>query len=208
MAHNGQINLPGVVKSKDTGSESDTKMFIRKIMRPLATNVPNWNTSVATKRMILDYIGYSRLAFLNSAGQLDIIGEDRGTWDKDQAGAWFSNDSYLPFVKIYGKGNDGLGFIDRIFRTPESSDPPTPSTTTTGFDPESMSRLIIDTDDDRIVLLKDVYEMDGFPVCIDCIRSWEIYLNQTDELTQYELMIDEIGAPIHCQLCNQDVGVH
>lgn len=82
--HNGIINI------KTKGTESDTMAFNERILK----NIDDLRTVIKSKGiqdLIADYIGSSKLVFLDNRNDFTIINEDLGTWNK---GSWFSNDSF------------------------------------------------------------------------------------------------------------------
>ena len=83
--HNGMIIS---VKKDPYGRKNDTQIFNEDILQGLPEN---WMEYDAILDMIEDYIGYSKLAFLDEDGKYLILNEHKGVW-KD--GVWYSNDSY------------------------------------------------------------------------------------------------------------------
>lgn len=95
--HNGIISQ----HSGNTGV-SDTRDFNTNILKPL---VAKHGTTImfepAIKRMIEDYIGYSKLVFLDVNGNWSIFNENKGVWDE---GIWYSNTTYKvpePYVSTF-----------------------------------------------------------------------------------------------------------
>lgn len=83
--HNGIIT--GLTYSK---FKSDTRMFNEEILRTLPKD---WINNKAVKFLIEDFIGNSKLVFMDVNGKVRIFNEGKGHW-KD--GVWFSNKSYEP----------------------------------------------------------------------------------------------------------------
>lgn len=79
FCHNGII--PNMPKSRDI---SDTRFFNMDILQKLPFKMNNKTHD----KLVANAIGHSKLIFLNSAGEYQIINEHLGTW---QAGAWHSN---------------------------------------------------------------------------------------------------------------------
>jgi hypothetical protein len=88
VAHNGIIPAHTV---KDSPF-SDTKLFCRDVLEGLP---PGFLDNKSIRKMLGNYIGYSKLVFLNGAGECTIINSSLGLWFRDR---WYSNDSYLPRV--------------------------------------------------------------------------------------------------------------
>ena len=80
----------GIIDIKTKGTESDTMAFNKRILK----NINDLRSVIASKgiqELIADYIGHSKLVFLDNQNRYTIINEHLGTWDN---GSWFSNDSY------------------------------------------------------------------------------------------------------------------
>ncbi len=86
VAHNGIIDCVG---AKANGKDSDTVLYVRKILRKLPDG---FLRSKGIRNLIHLTIDWSKLAFMDATGRVTLIGEETGVWDD---GAWFSNDSYL-----------------------------------------------------------------------------------------------------------------
>ena len=83
----------GCITSVDNDLKlSDTRVFNNTILRDLPSN---WYESKSIKMLVSDFIGSSKLAFLNSDGSYVIINEHKfgGHWNKLRS-IWFSNDNY------------------------------------------------------------------------------------------------------------------
>lgn len=89
--HNGIISKHGGNKDK-----SDTRDFNEKILRPL---VKQFGTTIIESPqfdlLVSDYIGFSKLAFLDINGNVTIVNDQMGVWDDE---VWYSNSSYKPPV--------------------------------------------------------------------------------------------------------------
>ena len=91
FAHNGVIdNVP------DDEFLSDTQVFNKKILQRLPGG---FLESIPIRELIKSYIGFSKLAFLDSSGNHDIIGENLGHWAD---GVWYSNHSYKESIYMGG----------------------------------------------------------------------------------------------------------
>ena len=94
--HNGVINGVG-----EDDRYSDTNMFNRNVLK----HIPNLNISMLRKKglqtLLGDFIGYSKLVFMDSNGKYAIINEQKGHWAK---GIWYSNDSYKKVKDIIDYG--------------------------------------------------------------------------------------------------------
>jgi glutamine amidotransferase len=91
FAHNGIINA---IQRPDI-TKSDTYWFNQKILVPIYKRDSRFIFKEPFKELIKEYIGYSKLVFLNNKGHSTIINEDKGVWDN---GIWYSNTSYKPRV--------------------------------------------------------------------------------------------------------------
>jgi len=79
----------GIITSSVKDFElNDTQVFNRDILKELPDNFLD---SIGITDMIEDYIGHSKLIFLDVDGRYDILNEHLGTWSR---GVWFSNDSH------------------------------------------------------------------------------------------------------------------
>jgi predicted glutamine amidotransferase len=86
--HNGHI--PGM---KDSEKISDTRYFNIDILQQLPYKMNNKTHD----KLIASAIGYSKLAFLNNAGEYNIINENLGSWKR---GIWFSNLNHCRAPKL------------------------------------------------------------------------------------------------------------
>ena len=101
--HNGIIT--GLPTSKD---ESDTMMFNKHILQKLDKG---WHKNDGMKKLIEDYIGYSKIAFLNVDNEFEIFNETKGDWIDD---IWYSNSSYKERVYVVKNNNKiPYSFVNR-----------------------------------------------------------------------------------------------
>lgn len=85
FGHNGMIN-----NVDDDKKLSDTRIFNNLVLKKLENDFLN---SSALRLLISDFIGTSKLAFLDISGNINIINESLGHWDNTKK-IWFSNDGY------------------------------------------------------------------------------------------------------------------
>ena len=78
---------------KDSEKISDTRYFNIDILQQLPYKMNNKTHD----KLISSAIGYSKLAFLNNAGEYNIINEDLGSWKR---GIWFSNLNHCQAPKL------------------------------------------------------------------------------------------------------------
>lgn len=88
--HNGIIRI----ESKNPNL-SDTFVFNERILKGLKRNFLN-NHSII--ELIENYIGYSKLLFMNNKGEYKIINENLGVWKSEN---WFSNYTYQKEERKY-----------------------------------------------------------------------------------------------------------
>ena len=93
FAHNGMIN-----KVRADKKLSDTQVFNEDILQGLPTDFLSYK---ATRDLIGEFIGHSKLVFLNSSNDFTIINEDLGHWADD---VWYSNNSYKSASKAVSCG--------------------------------------------------------------------------------------------------------
>ena len=72
---------------------NDTQMFNNLILRHLPKDFYKWEHY---KMLIEEYIGYSKLVFLDTDNQVYIYNENKGEWHD---GIWFSNSGYKEIPK-------------------------------------------------------------------------------------------------------------
>jgi predicted glutamine amidotransferase len=80
----------GMIKGFGTKKENDTRHFGRAILSHISESDLYFNPAI--QELVEERIGYSKLIFLNSAGESKIYGESLGIWESD--GNWYSNESY------------------------------------------------------------------------------------------------------------------
>lgn len=85
--HNGIINAV----DRPDKTKSDTYWFNQKILVPVYKRDSRFIFKEHFKELIKEYIGYSKLVFLNNKGHHTIVNENKGVWDE---GVWYSNTSY------------------------------------------------------------------------------------------------------------------
>jgi len=91
MVHNGIISK---VDTKSDPSKSDTYHFTDFHLHRFRQDNPYFFLNPIYKELIEDYIGFSKLIFMDKDGNVEIFNESKGVWD---AGCWFSNTSYKPY---------------------------------------------------------------------------------------------------------------
>jgi hypothetical protein len=89
MSHNGVI---GKCLPKGDDKRSDTRIFTEDLLRKLPDGFLH-NTTIT--EFISDYIGGSKLAFLDAKRRMTIVNSHMGVKDGDR---WFSNNSFRPYV--------------------------------------------------------------------------------------------------------------
>lgn len=102
FVHNGVIKGLGNKQFSDTYEFND---MLKKFNH-------NFLTCDMTKYFISEYIGYSKLLFLDADDRYTIINEELGKWAD---GNWYSNDSYKQYndYKYYGN--------TKVYNTPSTS---------------------------------------------------------------------------------------
>ena len=97
FGHNGVIS-----DVSNDAKLSDTQMFNNEILKKLPND---FLENTAQIKLISEFIGSSKLVFLNSGKQFSIINEDLGHWN-DEKTIWFSNNGYCQ-AKYYSYGGYG-----------------------------------------------------------------------------------------------------
>ena len=101
FAHNGIIYA-----APKSDNFSDTYMFNEAILKHLPNN---FLTNTAHVSLISQYIGSgSKLAFLNTKGEITIINDKAGVWDD---GVWYSNTGYKA-MNYFDYGGTKVGSIN------------------------------------------------------------------------------------------------
>lgn len=88
--HNGMIYGKGLSVSNEF---SDTYLFNQTILKTLPQN---FLKNEAILKLLEEYIGYSKIVFLDGKNNWAILNEESGHWNGNN---WFSNDSYKEKVK-------------------------------------------------------------------------------------------------------------
>jgi hypothetical protein len=88
FCHNGILDIDVPKKS----TISDTILFKNQILKSLPRG---WVSNSAIIELLEYYIGDSRMAFLNSRGEILILNQYRGI---SEAGIWYSNHSFKPMM--------------------------------------------------------------------------------------------------------------
>lgn len=101
FVHNGVITNTSVAGEFD---KSDTNVFNERILQKLDRD---FIYSDVGKELIKEYIGWSKLIFLDNEENPLIIGELKGDWDD---GNWFSNGSYKDKEVSTYSGHGGGGY--------------------------------------------------------------------------------------------------
>jgi predicted glutamine amidotransferase len=92
----------GIISGLGNNQHSDTYKF-NEMLQNFSHDFINCNQ---TKDFIASYIGSSKLVFLDSSDNHNIINEKMGHWSD---GNWFSNDSYKESLDFYYYGNQKVG---------------------------------------------------------------------------------------------------
>lgn len=106
VAHNGIIDITKYHKDVKAEDVSDTMVFIKRIIAPVAKLVP-----VVKHRNIIESFGIaseSKLAFLDNKGNMELYGDFN-----DYDGVWYSNYSYFGYGRWYDPDDDyshGYGY--------------------------------------------------------------------------------------------------
>ncbi|MCR4284415.1 MAG: hypothetical protein NUV97_00010 [archaeon] len=88
MVHNGIIHK---TTCDINIKRSDSWHFVEKILKPLYKISSLFWKEEVFKTLLEDYIGYSKLIFMDNISNIIIYGETKGSWNSE---CWFSNDSY------------------------------------------------------------------------------------------------------------------
>jgi hypothetical protein len=94
----------GVISKVDTDtdkSKSDTFHFNEQFLKHFYKRDSRFIYKDHFKALIKEYIGWSKLVFLNNKGHFTIVNEDAGKWDE---GVWYSNNSYKPVMTHNRRG--------------------------------------------------------------------------------------------------------
>lgn len=105
FAHNGIISS---IKVKD--GKSDTYWFNELIMKPLISSYPDIWFHKTAKFLIEEFIGFSKMAFMDQYGRIKIYNEEKGENDLD---CWFSNRDYKHTYYTYKNHAGYCGYPNR-----------------------------------------------------------------------------------------------
>ncbi len=100
FAHNGTIPI----KTKD--GKSDTRTFNELVLKRLQQHEEDFLQNPAIAYLISKAIGNSKLAFINSDGDISIINRQMGV---EHEGIWFSNNDFKAFPKTVYAGRHRQG---------------------------------------------------------------------------------------------------
>lgn len=87
LAHNGIIRP---LVNKTSAAESDTAVFARMLAENYGNPIDAVNNSFI-RSTLEEYIGHSKVVFMNAKGETIILNSRMGTWHQN---VWYSNDSY------------------------------------------------------------------------------------------------------------------
>jgi predicted glutamine amidotransferase len=175
FVHNGIISKVPTDKFK-----SDTRIFNEMILQNLPFNFLNFE---GIKQLIVEYIGFSKLTFMDDLGNVDIINEDMGIWDN---GIWYSNDGYKDYKYFH--------YPKKTTKTYISASQPSDWCTKCGkeiFTAEEISTTLCDNCLDSYTNVGTEYcEWCGMPynglsetgVCKDCQTEYDEYIKEVDKL--------------------------
>lgn len=94
----------GVISGYNDTVKSDTLLFQEQILSPM---IQKYGRRLLQdpefKELVENFIGWSKLIFLDANGQHIIYNEQKGSWDD---GVWYSNNSYKPAIIHTWKGKD------------------------------------------------------------------------------------------------------
>jgi len=113
FVHNGTIRKA----AERDKSKSDTWHFNEDMVKPLRTKYKNFYRDEIIQELMHEYIGWSKLIFLDNKGNHAIVNENAGVWDSD---CWFSNTSfrrYIPQVKEKVQAHQPLDFAQNWLTT-------------------------------------------------------------------------------------------
>jgi hypothetical protein len=155
----------------------------------------NFISCDATMELIEDYIGYSKLIFLDNENNYTIVNEHLGKWDGK---CWFSNETYKDVSykdfggkKIPTKTATGFGY-GRTFETYDwRTESWTKKTDTKYNDFRDYEDFYDDDEKDAETRIGDTYEYDE--VCECCIEEKSV------------LMYDNTYQSYMCEDCTKDI---
>lgn len=128
VVHNGIISK---VDTSTDKTKSDTWHFVDAFLKAFREVNKSFWLKKQFKVLIEEYIGASKLIFLDSKGNVDIYNESMGTWNSN---CWFSNTSFQTNRSTFSRRNKNLpithsGFDDDYYYNNQS--PPQPVSTRT-----------------------------------------------------------------------------
>lgn len=88
LVHNGIISKLDL--TKDT-TKSDTWHFTQQHLTKFYQDNPKFFLNSSYKQIIEEFIGWSKLIFMDNKGNIEIYNEKAGSWN---SGCWFSNSSW------------------------------------------------------------------------------------------------------------------
>lgn len=124
VAHNGTISA---IKAEYNGKESDTAKFTREILQQLPTGFQN---NPGCQRLIQEFIGHSKLAFLSSRNEITIINPHLGEKEGD---VWYSNGGYKAYRYADKYAFDYNETTGKIIRTEKKKSEPTTNGVITAY---------------------------------------------------------------------------
>lgn len=99
FAHNGIISK---VETNSNWHMSDTWHFNEKMLKHLQEKIgPDFIFDPVLQSLITEYIGFSKLVFLNEAGKVLIFNKTQGTMEEN---VWFSNYSFRNWKQTHHTG--------------------------------------------------------------------------------------------------------
>jgi len=94
VAHNGVL---GAFSNQVCGSKSDTRLFVERVIVPLAQKDPRFFTNRRMHDALSAAIGsYNKVALLRDDAKYVLLNGAKGDWVD---GVWFSNGSYKPWPR-------------------------------------------------------------------------------------------------------------
>lgn len=174
----------GIIKGLGNKSFSDTYEFndmLKKFKH-------NFLSCDMTKYFISEYIGYSKLIFLDNKDKYTIINEEMGKWS---SGNWYSNDSYKEYKPYVYYGNQKVAKTATPTKSYSFEDsledawgyPVTP-TTPKSFNTNEEEEELPD-EWEMYEYLCDIYGLD--PGCEESFADIEEYMIMNDSETISEL---------------------
>jgi len=166
FVHNGIIS--GLPNHKFL---SDTQLFNNKVLKQLPHNFLN-NSAII--KLIEEYIGWSRLVFMTSDGDVTVIGPG----EHDENGVWYSNSDWRLDKYYYGRVDDS-----KLGRDNQESDFPS-QFWGTYYCPECGCFF------EEIDIMSWDRKNNGYPLCPECGGDMVI---TEDDKEVYEEKLEEIA---------------